>query len=112
MIHQILKRILGFFGSKHLIELNLNLSAEESNDRAQQYYTDENFTEAFKYFKFAADKGNLNAQFNLGIMYVNGLGGIQDYSEAIRYLKLAADQGVVGAQYALGQMYAYGDNVE
>jgi TPR repeat protein len=102
MIHQILKRILGLFGSKHLTELNLNLSAEEINDRAHQYYADGNFTEAFKYFKFAADKGNLNAQFNLGIMYVNGLGGIQDYSEAIRYLKLAADQGDLESLYRIG----------
>ena len=54
----------------------------------------------------AAERGDVDAQFNLGVMYANGDGVIKDMAEAVRWWRLAAEQGDVDAQYALGSVYA------
>jgi uncharacterized protein len=58
-----------------------------------------------------ADQGNAVAQFDLGFMYDNGRGVMQDYGEAMRWYRLAAEQGNALAQYNLGFMYANGHGV-
>jgi len=60
--------------------------------------------------RFAA-KGYALAQFNLGWMYYNGNGVIQDYTEAMKWYKLAAAQGDADAQYNLGVGYDNGEGV-
>ena len=52
-----------------------------------------------------ADQGDVDAQFNLGVMYDNGEGVPQDYAEAVRWYRLAAEQGNASAQFNLGSMY-------
>jgi uncharacterized protein len=49
-----------------------------------------------------ANKGDANAQFNLGLMYEYGQGVPQDYEEAVKWYKKAAEQNFAGAQYNLG----------
>jgi TPR repeat protein len=51
------------------------------------------------------EQGDAGAQFNLGWMYDNGQGVVQDYKEAIKWYRLAAEQGLADAQYNLGAMY-------
>ncbi len=41
-----------------------------------------------------AEQGLANAQFNLGNMYENGRGVLQDYKTAVKWYRLAAEQGV------------------
>ncbi len=42
-----------------------------------------------------AEQGDSGAQFNLGVMYAEGEGGVpQDYEEAVRWYQLAADGGL------------------
>jgi TPR repeat protein len=48
--------------------------------------------EAARLFRLAADQGNANAQFNLGVMYENGEGVAKDLGEAMRLFRLAADE--------------------
>ena len=55
----------------------------------------------------AAQKGDADAQFALGVMYKHGIGVAQDYPEAFKYYKQAADQGNIDAQFALGDMYKH-----
>jgi TPR repeat protein len=55
-------------------------------------------TEAVKWYRKAADKGNATAQFNLGMCYKNGIGTSKDESEAARWFRKAADQGLEKAQ--------------
>ena len=57
------------------------------------------------------DKGDVDAQFLLGVMYDNGQGVAQDYKEAVRLYRLAAEQGNVKAQNNLGFMYDNGTGV-
>ena len=59
----------------------------------------------------AAQAGDAEAQFNLGVMYAYGTGVIKDGAEAVRWFRLAADQGDAAAQRNLGGMYEFGTGV-
>ena len=59
----------------------------------------------------AAERGNTQAQFNLGWMYANGRGVRQDDAEAFRWYRQAAAQGYADAQNNLGTMYTDGRGV-
>ena len=54
----------------------------------------------------AAERGNVKAQNNLGVMYEKGLGVHQDYTQAMKWYRKAAEQGAAAAQYNLGLLYA------
>ena len=56
----------------------------------------------FKYFKQAAEFGDPEAQYELGLCYFEGKGVHCDYNEAIKMWKLSAEQGYAIAQYRLG----------
>jgi uncharacterized protein len=53
----------------------------------------QDYAEAVKWYRLAAEQGNANAQYNLGVMYDNGDGVVQDYAEAVKWYRLAAEQG-------------------
>ena len=59
----------------------------------------------------AADQGDAEAQYNLGVMYNTGMGVLKDDAEAVRWFQLSADQGHASAQLNLGFMYALGRGV-
>jgi TPR repeat protein len=67
--------------------------------------------EAVKWYRLAAVQGDTNAQYSLGLMYVNGEGVPQDYGEAVKWYRLAAEKGHVKAQLNLGAMYFTGAGV-
>ena len=58
-----------------------------------------------------AEQGDAGAQSNLGVMYTNGQGVLQDDEEAVKWYKEAAEQGHAGAQSNLGISYANGQGV-
>ena len=58
-----------------------------------------------------AAQGYASAQYNLGLMYANGRGVVQDYTEAMKWYRLAAVQGAASAQYNLGLKYYFGEGV-
>ena len=95
-----------------LVVAALSLSGcDQSSDEAQAAPNPKDYTTAFSLWRPLADKGDANAQYNLGLMYDNGQGVAQDYKEAARLWGLAAAQGVAFAQYNLGLMYANGQGV-
>ena len=49
--------------------------------------------EALKWYRLAAEQGDMNAQFNLGGVYYNGRGVPQDYAEAHMWFNIAAANG-------------------
>ena len=59
----------------------------------------------------AADQGDAEAQYNLGLMYYQGKGVAQDYLAAMKWFRMAADQGHARAQCNLGGMYYQGKGV-
>jgi uncharacterized protein len=58
-----------------------------------------------------AEQGDVNAQYKLGSMYLNGKGVAEDATEAVKWYRKAAEQGVAIAQFLLGCMYANGEGV-
>src|SRR5947207_5841323 len=48
--------------------------------------------EAARWYRKAAEQGNLSAQSNLGVMYYRGQGVTQDYVEAHVWFNLAASK--------------------
>lgn len=72
------------------------------------YYEQGDFASALDSFKAAAAKGNADAQFNLGLMFLNGEGVPQDYKQALNWFEQSASKGNVRAQVNIGRMYAKG----
>ena len=71
----------------------------------------QDYVEAVKWYKLAAEQGVANAKNNLALMYENGQGVVQDYAEAVKWYKLAAEQGDTRAQFNLALMYGKGQGV-
>jgi hypothetical protein len=67
--------------------------------------------EAVRWYRKAAEQGDADGQFNLGVMYANGRGVAQDAAEAVRWYRKAAEQGDARGQFNLGWMYANGRGV-
>jgi len=61
--------------------------------------------------KAQAEKGDVEAQSDLGLMYAIGQGVSQDYTEALKWYRKAAEQGDALALYNLGVMYHEGHGV-
>jgi hypothetical protein len=61
--------------------------------------------------KAKAERGDADAQKNLGKIYAKGQGVTQDYAQAAKWYRQAADQGHAGAQAALGELYEAGRGV-
>ena len=66
---------------------------------------------AFKLWLPLAEQGNASVQFNLGVMYEDGLGVKQDDFEAVKWYRQAAEQGHANAQANLGSAYGAGRGV-
>ncbi len=58
-----------------------------------------------------ANAGDATAQFNLGFMYDDGKGVVQDYAQALAWYRKAAEQGHAVGQYNLGVTYDTGKGV-
>ncbi len=58
-----------------------------------------------------AQKGNLDAQNRLGVLYVSGKGVPKDIPEGIKWLRSAADKGQHAAQLNMGMLYQEGVGV-
>lgn len=89
------------------IEMN-----EVQNSIGIEFYNNEEYNKAFEYYQEAAKKGNMYGQYNLGLLYLQGLGVTKDSKEAFEWLRKSAEQGNREAQNQLGNMYFNGDGVE
>jgi TPR repeat protein len=58
-----------------------------------------------------AEQGHVGAQYNIGVLYDQGLGVPQDFGEAITWYRRAAEAGHVDAQANLGFAYQQGRGV-
>ena len=59
----------------------------------------------------AAERGDVAAQYNIGCMYADGKGVLEDDKAAVKWFQKAAEQGYADAQFNLGCMYANGEGV-
>lgn len=69
------------------------------------------YAQAMKWYRQAADKGNVAAMNSIGGMYEHGEGVARDDRQAADWYQRAADKGYAAAMYNLGVMYARGKGV-
>lgn len=80
---------------------------------ARGEWVEQDWSEAFKWYSLAADKGNDMAQNNLGVMYCyNDKGLTQDFSKAFSLFEKSAAKNNRLAFLNLGEMYKNGEGVE
>ena len=63
---------------------------------------------SLQYYQELAERGDVDAQAELGSIYLEGRGVPQNYEEALKWFRKAAEKGHAGAQFHLGIMYAKG----
>lgn len=81
-------------------------------DDARKAQAEKRFEEAIRIAKPLAESGNPDAQFMVGMSYVNGLGVQRNPQEGSSWLHKAAGANHMNAQAVLGTMYFRGDGVE
>ena len=69
------------------------------------------FATAVKIWTPLAEKGSREAQFNLAVMYDDGMGVPEDNAKAAKWYRKAAENGFPQAQLLLGIMYVEGEGV-
>ena len=72
----------------------------------------QDYVEAVKWYRRAADQDFAEAQFELARCYETGNGVRRDYAEAAKWYRLAAEQGHAEAQRELGRCYTRGKGVK
>ncbi len=72
---------------------------------------EQDYAEAARWYRKAADEGYAKAQHKLGYLYDRGLGVKEDSAEALRWYERAAAQGDIEAQIFVGSRYMLGIGV-
>ena len=91
--------------------------AEASDDQlwvmffADGHDTPQDYTEAAKWYRKAAEGGHAMAQIKLAYYYTMGQGVAKDAIEAAKWYRKAAEQNWAYAQFWLGWCYANGEGV-
>ena len=70
-----------------------------------------NLEQALYWYHHAAGQGSADAQYNLGVMFYNGIGVDQDKREALRLYQKSSEHDYPPALTALGNMYLAGECV-
>ena len=68
----------------------------------------QDYAEAVKWYRKAAEQGNAAAQGALGLLYAQGQGVPQDYVQARKWFNLSAAQGNAAAQVNLAKIFSNG----
>ena len=67
----------------------------------------QDYAEAVKWYRKAAEQGYADAQYNLGSCYYNGKGVPQNYAEAVKWYCKAVGQGHADAIELLEKLGEY-----
>jgi hypothetical protein len=84
---------------------------EAGNYRDGNYATSSSYKTALHWYVLAAERGDIFAQYNLGLIYKNGDGVARNDNAALKWWTLAAQQGHPLAALNVGVMYERGDTV-
>jgi uncharacterized protein len=68
----------------------------------------QDYAEAMKWYRKAAEKGDPEAEARLGLMYHDGESVPQEYSEGVEWNRKASEQGYAPAQRLLARLYQLG----
>ena len=98
-----LKHFILFF----ILVTSATIQAAELEDGFQAFSTG-NYEQALRLWLPLAEKDNADAQYNLGILYMKGLGVEKNLKTAFIWYKRASANGHTDAMYNLGTMYNKG----
>lgn len=100
---------LGVFGDVFVGADDINkLSPAQLVQNGLGYEDDCNLRMAVQYYAFAAEKGNVHAQYRLALSYIKGNGVRQNFRQAAYWLEKATEGGYYRAVCALANMYENG----
>ncbi len=90
-----------------------SMSPQQMEEKGEDYYLGRNgcfrnYAEAVRWYRKAAEQGDVAAQYKLGCCYETGAGVVEDKTEAVRWYRKAAEQGYAPARYNLGFCYDIG----
>jgi TPR repeat protein len=99
--------------ARHLLALILlSIGAAQSGaadlKAGLEAFRRQDYAAALREWTPLAEAGNRHAQFNLALMYADGLGVEQDHGRAAELFRSAAAAGMAEAQYELGSAYLTG----
>ena len=97
--------------SKADTECDATNSTEDCFSRGRRAEQDRRREDAARWYRRAAERGHAEAQFQLGLMYLNGQGVRHAYDAAACWLREAADHGHALAQRNLAVLYFKGEGV-
>ena len=78
---------------------------------AREFKAYDAHAKVFRETQILAEKGDVNAQFDIGVIRYTGRGVPVDYAAALQWFKKAAHQGHPLAQYNVGYMYEKGEEI-
>lgn len=87
-------------------------SADASREAGLLYLNGRNSTEAVKFFKVGADRGDLSSTYWYGKLLLDGNGITQNKDQGFLYVKKAADRKMPMALYQAGNCYRDGSGVK
>jgi len=93
------------------ILLGSGVAVAADYDKGLLAYNSGDFKTALAEWKPLAKQGHAMAQSDLGFMYNDGIGVLENDKTAVKWYTLAAEQGYAKGQYNLGTMYANGRGV-
>lgn len=77
-------------------------------DLGSTYWKNAEYQKSFPWIKAAASRGHSEAEYLLGMAYLNGRGTVQNYRSALEQFTKAAQKRHLEAQYRLGIFYRDG----
>ena len=86
----------------------VNAATADPIDEGFRAYDRADYATALKLWSPLAERGNVKAQFYLGMFYHHSTGGRRNYTKARQWYQKAANQGHAKAQVNLGGMYDEG----
>lgn len=88
------------------------LASDDPRADARAAFERKDYAEAAKIIEPLASQGDEAAQYNLGVLYINGQGVGKDPAAAASWFEKAARQGNALAQFNLGVLFRDGRGVE
>jgi len=58
------------------------------------HHVDKSYPDALYWYHKSADQGNIEAQYNLALMYARGLGAMKDMDESAKWVQCASRGGI------------------
>lgn len=95
-----------------VVWLGMSLQAYAGLKEGKLAVADNDYAKAFNEFKTLADNGNAQAQYELGILYMFGLGVTENRMAAFNWYRKSAENGYAKAQQSIAIMYASGADVD